>query len=43
MARSLETIRKQIAKLEAAAREHERTNTKGIKVVAKESPSTICP
>lgn len=35
MTLSLETIRKQIAKLEAAARKHERSNTKGIKAVAK--------
>ncbi len=35
MALSLEAIRKQIAKLEAAAREHERSNMKGIRAVAK--------
>ena len=35
MALSLETIRRQIAKLEAAARECERSNTKGIQAAAK--------
>ncbi|WP_428661425.1 H-NS family nucleoid-associated regulatory protein [Reyranella sp.] len=35
MSLSLEAIRKQIAKLEAAARERERSNMKGIKAAAK--------
>jgi len=35
MAHSLEYIRKKIAKLEAAARERERSNMKGIKAVAR--------
>jgi len=35
MAKSLEAIRKQIAKLEAAAKKHEKANTKGIKAAAK--------